>query len=94
MIVDEAARIIDGMPVPAAGILTVDPAHSSIGFHVRHLMIAKATGRFTTFSGTIHVEADPEEAIAGPLTVSPSRPPGSSSSTLPTPRSRPSCGIW
>jgi polyisoprenoid-binding protein YceI len=64
MIVDEAARVIDGMPVPAAGILTIDPAHSSIGFHVRHLMIAKVTGRFTTFSGTIHVEADPEQSWA------------------------------
>ena len=64
MIVDEAARIIDGMPVPAAGILTIDPAHSSIGFHVRHLMIAKVTGRFRTFSGTIHVEPDPEQSGA------------------------------
>jgi len=64
MIVDEAARIIDGMPVPAAVILTIDPAHSSIGFHVRHLMIAKVTGRFRTFSGTIHVEPDPEQSWA------------------------------
>jgi polyisoprenoid-binding protein YceI len=64
VIVDEAARIIDGMPVPAPGILTIDPVHSSIGFHVRHLMIAKVTGRFRTFSGTIHVEADPEQSWA------------------------------
>ena len=64
MIVDEAARIIDGMPVPAPGILTIDPVHSSIGFHVRHLMIAKVTGRFRTFSGTIHVEPDPEQSWA------------------------------
>jgi polyisoprenoid-binding protein YceI len=52
------------MPIPAAGILTIDPAHSSIGVHVRHLMIAKVTGRFRTFSGMIPVEPDPEESWA------------------------------
>jgi polyisoprenoid-binding protein YceI len=64
MILDEATRIVDGMPVPAPGTLAIDPVHSSIGFHVRHLMIAKVTGRFRTFSGTIHVEPDPEQSWA------------------------------
>jgi polyisoprenoid-binding protein YceI len=31
---------------------TIDPAHSEIGFKIRHLMIAYVTGRFTVFDGT------------------------------------------
>ncbi len=31
----------------------VDPAHSSVNFSVRHLMVSKVRGTFGTFSGTI-----------------------------------------
>jgi polyisoprenoid-binding protein YceI len=34
---------------------TVDPAHSTVEFIVRHLMIAKVRGRFTTFTGQVDV---------------------------------------
>jgi polyisoprenoid-binding protein YceI len=33
----------------------VDPAHSTVEFIVRHLMIAKVRGRFTTFTGRVEV---------------------------------------
>jgi polyisoprenoid-binding protein YceI len=37
----------------------IDPAHSVIGFEVKHLMISKVRGRFGTVSGTIQLdEAD------------------------------------
>jgi polyisoprenoid-binding protein YceI len=36
----------------------VDPSHSSVGFSVRHLMIAKVRGTFNTFKGTIQLPAD------------------------------------
>lgn len=36
----------------------IDPSHSSIGFSVRHLVIAKVHGRFGTFSGTITLDDD------------------------------------
>jgi hypothetical protein len=36
MILGEATRIVDGMPVPAPGTLAIDPVHSSASFHVRH----------------------------------------------------------
>ncbi len=36
----------------------IDPAHSSVGFSVRHLGIAKVRGTFNTFSGTIELPAD------------------------------------
>lgn len=44
------------------GTWTVDPAHSSVGFVARHLMITKVRGRFTDFSGRIEIPANPLEA--------------------------------
>jgi polyisoprenoid-binding protein YceI len=38
---------------------SVDPSHSSVGFSVRHMMIAKVHGRFSRWSATLAVdEAD------------------------------------
>jgi polyisoprenoid-binding protein YceI len=37
----------------------IDPAHTDVGFEVKHLMISKVRGRFGTVSGTIQLdEAD------------------------------------
>jgi polyisoprenoid-binding protein YceI len=37
----------------------IDPAHTDVGFEVKHLMISKVRGRFGTVSGTIELdEAD------------------------------------
>jgi thioredoxin 2 len=36
-----------------AGTWKVDPAHSSVGFEVKHMMIATVRGRFTEFDGAI-----------------------------------------
>ena len=41
------------------GTWNVDPAHSTIGFTARHLMITKVHGTFKTFTGSITVAADP-----------------------------------
>jgi polyisoprenoid-binding protein YceI len=41
------------------GTWNVDPAHSTVGFVARHLMITKVRGRFTDFSGVIEVGPDP-----------------------------------
>jgi polyisoprenoid-binding protein YceI len=40
------------------GTWNIDPAHTTVGFVARHLMIAKVRGRFTGVSGTITVPAD------------------------------------
>ena len=37
----------------AADVFTVDAPHSSIGFAVKHLMVAKVTGGFSDFKGDI-----------------------------------------
>ena len=41
------------------GTWNVDPAHSSVTFVARHLMVSKVRGRFNTFSGTVTVADDP-----------------------------------
>ena len=45
--------------------LTIDPNHSSIGFAVKHMMIATVRGRFGQFEGTVDVpDGDPTQAQA------------------------------
>jgi polyisoprenoid-binding protein YceI len=42
---------------------TIDPAHSHLGFGIKHLMIATVRGRFTQVQGTVTVdERDPTSA--------------------------------
>jgi polyisoprenoid-binding protein YceI len=49
-------------PSIPAGTWTVDPAHSSVGFTVRHLMISKVHGTFGSFSGTVTIAENPLES--------------------------------
>ncbi len=44
-------------PLPT-GTWAVDPVHSSVEFHVKHLGIATVKGQFTDFEGTLEVGAD------------------------------------
>jgi polyisoprenoid-binding protein YceI len=46
---------ITTLPGLTTGTWTVDPAHSEVGFVVRHMMVSKVKGRFTKVSGTITV---------------------------------------
>ena len=48
------------------GTWTVDAAHSSIGFVVRHLVVAKTRGRFGQFEGTITIAEDPLQSRSRP----------------------------
>jgi len=47
---------------------TVDPAHSSIGFSVRHMMVSKVKGQFRQFDASI--EADPEDLTTADISFS------------------------
>jgi len=47
------------IPGYTAGTWTIDPVHSEVGFTVRHMMVSKVRGHFTSFSGTIVTGADP-----------------------------------
>jgi polyisoprenoid-binding protein YceI len=55
-------RTVDGEVLPAPGDFALDPVHTHVGFSVRHMMISKVRGRFSAFSGTLHVGDDPEQA--------------------------------
>jgi polyisoprenoid-binding protein YceI len=47
------------------GTWNVDPAHSSVGFKVKHMMIATVRGQFREFQGTIEAAEDgPEHSRA------------------------------
>ena len=61
-------QVSDKLPGYASGTWTLDPAHTDIGFSVRHLMVSKVRGSFTEFSGTITTAEDPLTSSAG-LTV-------------------------
>ncbi len=41
------------------GSWSVDPAHSTIEFRVRHMVIETVTGRFCDFDGAINSGAEP-----------------------------------
>jgi polyisoprenoid-binding protein YceI len=45
-------------PLIAAGTWTVDPAHSSVEFSVKHMGIANVRGKFNEFEGMLEVGED------------------------------------
>jgi 8-hydroxy-5-deazaflavin:NADPH oxidoreductase len=51
------------------GIWTIDPAHSSIGFSVRHLMVTKARGSLGTVSGEISVSSEGMPSVSAEIVV-------------------------
>src|SRR6476661_2701554 len=59
----DTARGIVRVPT---GTWTVDPAHSSVEFRVKHMMISTVRGRFGEFEATIEAAADyPESKVRG-----------------------------
>lgn len=58
----QVTRTVGKREVPLAGTYEIDPAHSSIEFIARHLMISKVRGNFRQFSGTIDVGEQPEDS--------------------------------
>jgi len=55
-------RIVDGRPVPPAGTWNLDPAHSSVGFTARHLMVSKVRGHFSDYTADIRIAERPEDS--------------------------------
>ena len=55
-------RTVDDRQVPLAGEYAIDPAHTSVEFVVRHMMISNVRGRFREVSGTITVDDVPEHS--------------------------------
>jgi polyisoprenoid-binding protein YceI len=53
----------------ATGTWAIDPAHSSIGFAVRHLMVSKVRGTFGSFSGAIVVNEDGTPTVNAEIAI-------------------------
>jgi polyisoprenoid-binding protein YceI len=53
------ARASVAIPGYLVGTWKADPVHSEIAFSVRHLMVAKVRGRFTSYDVTIVTSQDP-----------------------------------
>ena len=51
------------------GTWQIDPTHTTIGFSVRHAMIAKVRGRFTDFAGSFTLNGDDPANSSAQLTV-------------------------
>ena len=56
-------------PVSTRTIWSVDPAHSSVEFAVRHLMITTVKGRFTEVEGTVVLDEANPAASSADITV-------------------------
>jgi len=50
------------IPGYVTGTWMIDPAHSDVGFVIRHLMISNVRGHFTRFEGQIVTAEDPLES--------------------------------
>jgi polyisoprenoid-binding protein YceI len=57
-----ATRTWEGTTIPAAGTYTIDPAHSTVEFVARHLMVSKVRGGFARFDGAITIAEQPAES--------------------------------
>ncbi|MGE2689805.1 YceI family protein [Mycolicibacterium pulveris] len=53
----------------STGTWTIDPAHSTVGFSVRHLMVSKVRGRFDDFSGAITVADDGTPSVTAEVST-------------------------
>ena len=51
-------QTVDGPSVPAPGVYDVDPVHTFVMFRVRHLVVGRVDGRFTSFQGQFTVRED------------------------------------
>lgn len=63
-IVESSERIVNGVAFPAAGTWALDPAHTSVEFLAKHLMVAKVRGHFAGAQGVLVVAEDPAESRA------------------------------
>ena len=54
---------------PATGTWIIDPFHTTIGFWVRHAMVAKVRGNFDTYSGSFTIDGDNLSASRAELTI-------------------------
>lgn len=47
---------------PIAGAYELDPAHSAVGFAIKHLEVSHTLGRFNKVSGSLTIDGDPAKS--------------------------------
>jgi len=52
-------RSFNGLAIPQPGTFVFDPAHTTVGFVARHLMVSKVRGKFSQVSGEITIAENP-----------------------------------
>ncbi|MCX5385891.1 YceI family protein [Streptomyces sp. NBC_00083] len=67
--VQAAATAVDPALAALTGTYTVDPAHSSIGFTVRHAMVTNVRGSFTDHEGTLILDGTDPAASSATIDV-------------------------
>ncbi|MCR4336440.1 MAG: YceI family protein [Candidatus Omnitrophica bacterium] len=55
--------------VVSAATYKIDPAHSSVGFAVKHLMISTVKGSFSDYQGTIHFDPNNLDQSKAEITI-------------------------
>ena len=53
----------------AAGKWSIDPVHSTVGFAVKHMVVATFRGRFEQYTGTLSAGADGTPVLSGSVDV-------------------------
>jgi hypothetical protein len=61
-VTDTTAQIPGYIP----GTWVIDPVHSEVAFSVRHLMLSKVRGRFTSFEGQLVTGDNPLDSSGKP----------------------------
>ncbi|MFF1482260.1 YceI family protein [Streptomyces sp. NPDC058301] len=64
-----ATREVDPALAALTGTYTIDPAHSSIGFTVRHAMVTNVRGSFAEHEGTLTLDGTDPSASAAVIDV-------------------------
>ncbi|MER6784531.1 YceI family protein [Streptomyces sp. NPDC000658] len=60
-----AATTVNPELAALTGDYAIDPAHSTIGFTARHAMVTNVKGKFTDFTGALHLDGvDPSRSTA------------------------------
>lgn len=52
------------IPGYVSGTWTIDPVHTYVGFVIKHMMVSKVRGHFTSFTGQIVTSQDPLASTA------------------------------
>jgi polyisoprenoid-binding protein YceI len=53
------SRVVNHVLVPTAGLYTIDPVHTFVGFSAQHLVVGRVRGRFERLAGTVSIGDEP-----------------------------------